>query len=383
MAWRYRKRIKIIPGVHLNLSRSGISTSVGVRGASVTLGKNGTYLNTGIPGTGIYQRQKLFGESKVRPNTNNFVHSTISDNETAIISSDIQEITSQDMQGIKESILMAGNQREELKTDLAKVKSKLKLTQLNLVFCYLFVYGIFFKTIPIKIKNDIAAQKAAIEQLKLEIEKCYVNLDIELDEEFQKSYSLLMEKFKLLCNSIKIWDVTSQQFHDRATTRSSAGTLVKKKEVRFSLKRLGFIKCKFDAMVFKNANGADLYFYPNFIVMYTSPVKFAIIGIDELELHSSYVRFTETRSVPKDSQVIDHTWAKVNKNGSRDKRFKANYQIPVVKYGELHLQTTTGLNEEYQFSNYEYSSNFGNAFLEYQQMIKHSTTQQSHQKTIS
>ena len=38
MAWRYRKRLKIIPGVHLNLSKSGVSATIGVRGMSVTYG---------------------------------------------------------------------------------------------------------------------------------------------------------------------------------------------------------------------------------------------------------------------------------------------------------------------------------------------------------
>ena len=41
MAWRFQRRVKIIPGVRLNLSKSGISTSVGVRGASMTFGKSG------------------------------------------------------------------------------------------------------------------------------------------------------------------------------------------------------------------------------------------------------------------------------------------------------------------------------------------------------
>ncbi len=59
MSLRFRRRIKIFPGVHLNISRSGISTSVGMRGASLTLGKRGTYVNTGIPGTGISWRSKL------------------------------------------------------------------------------------------------------------------------------------------------------------------------------------------------------------------------------------------------------------------------------------------------------------------------------------
>jgi len=375
MAWRYRKRIKIIPGVHLNLSRSGITTSVGVRGASVTLGKNGSYLNTGIPGTGIYQRQKLSGSNFNKPSTLNLTPHEINGSEIDIVSSDIQEITSQDMQGIKKAIIMAGNQRSELKKDLVNLRSKHRLYQLKLAFSYLLLYGLFIKSISTNIKEDITNQKKAIHRLQLEIEKCYVNLDIDLDEEFEKTFSKLLDDFNNLCTSNKIWDVTSEQQQNRAITRSSAGTLVKKKEVRFSLKKLDFIKCRFDAMVFENANGADLYFYPNFIVMYSNPTKFAIIGIDELEFDTSFVRFTETGSIPKDSKIMHYTWAKVNKNGSPDKRFKGNYQIPVVKYGEFTLQTKTGLHEEYEFSNYELSSAFGNEFIQYQQMIKnHSNT---------
>lgn len=53
MGIRFRKRIKILPGVHINLSRSGVSTSLGVRGASITKGHGQTRTNLGIPGSGI------------------------------------------------------------------------------------------------------------------------------------------------------------------------------------------------------------------------------------------------------------------------------------------------------------------------------------------
>ena len=42
MAWNYRKRVKIIPGVYLNFSKNGVSTSIGPKGAKVTFGRNGT-----------------------------------------------------------------------------------------------------------------------------------------------------------------------------------------------------------------------------------------------------------------------------------------------------------------------------------------------------
>ena len=58
---RFRRRVKICKGLSLNYSGSGISMSMGVRGASVTIGKQGIYANYGIPGTGLYNRQKIAG----------------------------------------------------------------------------------------------------------------------------------------------------------------------------------------------------------------------------------------------------------------------------------------------------------------------------------
>lgn len=56
---RFRKSIKLAPGIRMNLSGSGVSWTLGPRGASVGIGKRGTYLNTGIPGTGLYSRSQL------------------------------------------------------------------------------------------------------------------------------------------------------------------------------------------------------------------------------------------------------------------------------------------------------------------------------------
>lgn len=69
MGIRFRKRIKLAPGLHLNLSGSGLSMSAGPRGASMTFGgRGGTYMNTGIPGTGLYSRER-FGAAPRASNT--------------------------------------------------------------------------------------------------------------------------------------------------------------------------------------------------------------------------------------------------------------------------------------------------------------------------
>jgi hypothetical protein len=53
-SFRFYRRVRIFPGLTVNLSKSGPSLSVGVRGAHVTVGQRGIRKTVGIPGTGIY-----------------------------------------------------------------------------------------------------------------------------------------------------------------------------------------------------------------------------------------------------------------------------------------------------------------------------------------
>lgn len=50
----FRRRVKILPGLTLNFGKSGITTSIGPRGAKMTFGgERGSRATFGIPGTGI------------------------------------------------------------------------------------------------------------------------------------------------------------------------------------------------------------------------------------------------------------------------------------------------------------------------------------------
>ncbi|AII10611.1 MULTISPECIES: DUF4236 domain-containing protein [Rhodococcus] len=60
MGFRIRKSIQIVPGVRMNVSRSGIGYSVGGKGVRVTKHANGRVSRTvSIPGTGISHQQTL------------------------------------------------------------------------------------------------------------------------------------------------------------------------------------------------------------------------------------------------------------------------------------------------------------------------------------
>jgi tetratricopeptide (TPR) repeat protein len=65
MSIRFRRRIKVLPGIYINVGKTGFSTSFGKRGANINIGKRGVYMNTGIPGSGVSVREKIGGRLDV------------------------------------------------------------------------------------------------------------------------------------------------------------------------------------------------------------------------------------------------------------------------------------------------------------------------------
>ena len=61
---RFRRKVRIGKGFHMNLSKSGVSFSMGIKGLSLTLGRRGAYINYGIPGTGLYNRRRIGGVTR-------------------------------------------------------------------------------------------------------------------------------------------------------------------------------------------------------------------------------------------------------------------------------------------------------------------------------
>src|SRR5690606_29020152 len=192
-----------------------------------------------VPFLGIYNRQKLHGRDP-RPQLYNKAYPPESTDN--IFSADIHEITSQNMQGIKEAILLARKQRLDLEKDLSKIQSALTWSKIKLGLSYILLYGLVIKSISASLKTDMAAQTKAIEQTKVQIENSYVDLDIEFEPEIREKYDRLTEAFNNLTTCHRIWDVTAAHFQDRVATRSSASTVVNKQAVTFERKPLADIK---------------------------------------------------------------------------------------------------------------------------------------------
>ena len=373
MSILFRRRIKIIPGVRLNISKSGLSASVGVRGASVTLGgRGGTYANLGIPGTGIYTRKKIGRggrPTKVNNIDQEYSKEEITDKPDEIfVSAEPFEITSSGLQALKDAVLEANNQRKLLKEDLKKIKFKVFTTKFLKVLSQITLLY-FLRPIKKRIRENLYQLDEVIQQIKDGIDSSYVNLELDLNEKAIEQYEKVLSSFKALASSNFIWDITSANDVDMVQTRSTASQTYERVKTSVSLQELPGIKSSFDALCFQNKNGANIYVYPGFLVMFDSEKNFGILELKKIDILFNETNFIESEQRPVDSEIVKYVWEKANKNGSRDKRFADNRQLPVMKYGEITFFKRGAIYEKYMFSNSKKADEFISDFSKFLKSI--------------
>lgn len=369
---RFRKRVKIFPGFYMNFSNSGVSSTLGVKRASINFSKKGTYLNTGIPGTNLYNRQKLGSEknSSISDRVQSIPLADVTINQPQIFVGEIKstesdKLTSASLVELKETLEEVYKDRIELTQEIEQTKNEIKSAKTKRTIACVFLIGLFINSF----KNRIIEKEEYLSDLESQLKNSFVNIDVHFDKSFEKKYNSLLNSYKALLTSEVIWDITSSVQQDMKATRSAASAVVTRTPVKFKFGNINIIKSTYSAFHFENKNGGDLYIYPAFIIITTNKNQFALIDIKDFQTTFSQQRFLEKGKIPSDTKVIDKTWAKVNKNGTPDKRFVGNYEIPIVRYGELEIKSNSGLNEMYAFSSFERAEDFAKNFTDYQQAI--------------
>jgi hypothetical protein len=379
----------LFPGVRVNFSRRGISTTFGVPGASINIGSQGAYLNTGIPGTGLYNRVRLDGgsqpsNSSVEPEYSHPEHPNIFIPEEigAIRSGDNNTITSEGLKGIKETLLAAYKQKKSLQEEVETGEEALHKAERRLDFIKMIPFHkhLFKKTLQER-ELEFNECTSSLAEAKNQYKLCKVAIEVKFDPSLAPYYDQICHSFESLQSSQFCWDVTSSVQIDRVKERSSAATTIYRKPVSIKKSSLDFVESELPALQFVNANGADLYLFPAFMIAFRSKTDFALVDYHDLIIEYSNVRFVEEQTVPKDAALQGYTWKYVNKNGSRDMRFSNNYQIPILLYGEVHFASSQGLNEAYEFSNAESTQAFVAEFLKFKAAITGEPESSSREKS--
>ncbi len=368
MGLRFRHSFQLFPGVRLNLSGSGVSASFGVPGATLNVGRRGVRSTIGVPGTGLSystdhsqpRRAAPAVPSAEPPVLPSLAYAATEMRE--INSASVEQLTSHSLVELRDLIVQARSQRMEIDADLQEAYAMFDRDFAELERRRRGWLRVFYKRRIAELEQSVPQAKAEIERLTEWKGSTHIDIRFETSEAAKRGYGGLLRAFEVLKGSRLAWDITSDRDINRVTERTTASRRVDRRPVRLDLASSDLIRFAGRAMQFQNINGEDILIYPGVVLMPRVDGAFALIDLREIDLTFHAAKFEEEDEVPDDTQMVGHTWAKANKDGTPDRRFAHNYQIPVVLYGRLVFSSHGGIKEEYQFSNVRAAGEFARAF---------------------
>lgn len=384
MSFRFRQSVTLFPGVRLNFSKTGVSVSAGVPGATVNLGRQGAALTLGLPGTGISYRTQLTGgasapaspadqppagSAPLAPTAVTTPPATPLPGE--IRSADIAQLTSRDLAGLKRMILAAEMQRAVLQAEWGRAIEARSATWREIRTAQRLPQRLWKARHLPELRGELETVEGEAKRISEAYAASFISLDFALDEATIAAFLRLDAAHAELARSAAIWDVTSSIAADSLRDRTIAGTSITRVRVTLGRSQSSLIAARWSALRLGNANGESVEIFPGLCLMRrTSGSDFALLDLREVQLTCRPVRFHEDEAVPSDAQVVGHTWLKANADGSPDRRFRENRQIPVALYGRLEFRSTTGLAEDYMFSDPARATTFAEAFNSLQNALR-------------
>lgn len=263
-------------------------------------------------------------------------------------------VDSKNFESLKQQITEIYGSRVAKRKELTRAKSEYSLGMFLHVLSYLLIFGFFYKGLA-KYKDD---KKALVEVRQKELNELFVTLKFSDKSQLEKSWLNCIDGFDELTASEHVWDITYSEQNDRVAARTVADHSIKRTPVKIGKQKLEFIHTDLENLYLSNTNGPDFYIFPTFLILFKNYNSFSIYDLRDLDIKLTLTAYLEEEKVPGDTEIVNHTWKKANKDGSMDKRFNGNYQIPIVKYGQLNISSQSGIDEVYMFSNFSAFSQF-------------------------
>lgn len=393
MTLRFRQTFTLFPGVRINVGKRGISTSIGVPGATVNIGRQGVRATVGAPGTGLsysalvmpFRQPESPAQLPVAPSggvspppnespaaSNNPASAKVYIPQTGmneIASASVEVLTSTSLMPLRDLIAKARNQQAQVKADLTEARDEQSSQQTELNRRKGSLFRWFFRRRIAELEAALPITVAEVARLESWADNTGISVSFEAADAAQKAYSSVVRAFDALRASHKKWDVTADRATNQFAERTLANRTVNRRAVTFEFTSTDLIRFSGRAMRFENVNGDDILIYPGVALIPRADGVFALIDIRELQVSLDRVRFHEDEGVPRDAKIVGHTWAKTNKDGSPDRRFRENHQIPVCLYGQIGFRSETGVTEEYMVSDASAAQAFVDAVGAYKKAL--------------
>jgi Protein of unknown function (DUF4236) len=358
MGFYIRKSISAGP-FRFNLSNSGLGMSVGVKGFRLGTGPRGNYVHMGRGG--FYYRASL-GGARPRGST----RPASAPPEYPITSSDapLHDVES-------------GNLIEMTPSNASAILNQIN-EKMGLVHVWPWALAIgllstFFlaghpSTENLAGGSFLATIASAVAAAYWDRQRKTVVILYDLEDAAQKAFEALASAFERLSQAQRIWNIDAAGRINDWKRNAGAGALISRKMARLNYSTPAVIKTNVGTPCMLGGR-QSLYFFPD-LVLVMEGKRAGAITYDELYVHWSDSIFLETGGVPRDAQVIGYTWQYVNRNGSPDRRFNNNRQIPRVRYQEMGLEGPASFRKVLQISEYRDRADFDGALAQLRSVIQ-------------
>lgn len=329
MPWYFRKSFKIAPGVRATLSKSGLSYSVGRRGMRVTTSRRGTYVTVGAGG--VYYRQKLAGSTRSAGGVTPAVPVSAGGSfATAGVDQLVDASSAQTIQ--------------ELNACLARPAYALWILILGFALALLLRGLAGWLFVLVGGATLIAAYLAH----RSDVLRRTYPLAFQLDGVAAQQWQELQRAIGYLGQSSRLWRVSGASWTDDWKRNAGASRLISRHPVRVGLALPPGIATNVTPWCL-DLGFQKLYFLPDRLYVWEQGRYGAVDYLALNVAHETRV-FKESEGAPPDAEVVSYTWQYVNRDGSPDRRFSNNWQIPNCRYGYVGLESGTGLSLVFQAS---------------------------------
>ena len=247
MGLRFRRSFKIAPGVHLNLSGSGASVSLGPRGLHYTVGSHGTRTTVGLPGSGIswtaYQPYPSGGSS---PPPDRPVHYS-GDADTHDPSTSDERTTVIDSAPIEQ---LVANSTIEITSALNASRSRWRSYKV-----WLAVLSALFVVAAVTVVNSVSAVPPAAAFIATTgaaiilgaiglhgRESSTISLDYDLSRDEFERFKALTLAFNALAECARIWRIPLEKQEADWKRNAGASKTIERKQIELTRGRPPLVK---------------------------------------------------------------------------------------------------------------------------------------------
>lgn len=356
MALSLRKTVSFGP-FRFTLSGQGLGASVGVQGMRFGTGPRGAYVS--VSGGGISYRKTLGGGGDDR-RTPGHRDETRGGAEQELTSGSVDEMRDASADDLLDE-LNAGLKHRDNITGLVLGVCVMAMFMLPGTIALVMISPEGTVRTPEESAVRVALVAVAAIVLLVIIAMTYVVrrrhqlrsttvLLYDLDPAAEAWVERLRDAIEVLRASAGVWHIATETSVRDRKRNAGASSLVSRTAARpvFTTNPMGAVS-NLPIPVLGAGREALLFTPDRLLVCDQKARRYGAVPYPEIRLRLTTTRFIENLA-PRDAEIVDHTWANVNKDGSPDRRFANNRRLPVCRYGELTLSSASGLLEQYQFS---------------------------------